>query len=224
MKWGQKLTARFEIVRSVSGIANGPGGCKAFGMTAKRLFVGLGFSDEFKKSLEPWVKKIRKTADQKDIHLKWTPPSNYHVTLVFLGNVSIEDISLYESKMQEVARKQAPFALKIRHISGFPTLNQSRVIYMGVQRSQALLDLQSALEEELVPPEKYENDYTPHLTLARLKNPKSCRDLVSPFEHVDLGRQAVTHIRLYNSVLSRGFPVYEMISEAELAATPKETS
>ncbi len=185
-------------------------------MSEKRLFVGLGFSKSFAQSVEPWTKKIRKTADHKDISLKWTPPTNYHVTLVFLGNTPEEQIPQIEAKMKEVAQKHAPFSLKIRDIGAFPTLNQARVIYIGVQRSQAILDLQTDLEQALLPNAEPDHEYRPHLTLARLRNPKSCRDLLSPFEHVDLGKQSVMSICLFNSVLSHGYPIYERISEVEL--------
>jgi 2'-5' RNA ligase len=182
----------------------------------KRLFIGLTFSDNFKKSVEPWVKKIRKNADQKEISLRWTPPTNYHVTLVFLGDTPEDQIPAIEEKMRQVGERNSTFSLKIRNISGFPTLNQTRVIYLGVQRSQAILNLQSDLERELLPPEKFEDDYAPHLTLARLRNPKSCRDLLSPFEHIDLGKQSVTSICLFSSVLSQGYPIYEVLYRAEL--------
>lgn len=186
---------------------------------AKRLFIGLSFSPELAKELSPWILKIQKNADKKETSLRWTPPENYHVTLVFLGETVAEEIPLIEEKMQGVAARHAPFHLKIRNISAFPMVTQARVLYVGVQRSQNILDLQSDLEGELLAPEKVEADYTPHLTLARLRNPKSCRDLLSPFEHVDLGKQQVSSIVLFNSVLTNGSPVYEPLARFELTGT-----
>jgi 2'-5' RNA ligase len=188
----------------------------------KRLFIGMGFSEQFARDVEPWVKKIKKTADHKETSLRWIPTTNYHVTLVFLGNTHNEDIPQIETTMAEVASRHSPFNIKIRDISAFPTLTQARVIYLGVQRSQNLLDLQSDLESALLPPEKSERDYSPHLTLARLRNPKSCRDLLSPFSHVDLGKQRVSSILLFNSVLANGYPVYERLSQFELINKPDQ--
>ncbi len=190
----------------------------SFNMDTKRLFVAIGFSEKFRQSVDVWTKKIRKTADHKEIHLKWTPPDNYHVTLAFLGDTLISDIPKIQEQIHEVAQKHTPFHLKIRGISGFPTVSQARVLYLGVQRSQAILDLQSAMEQALLPPEKVDHEYSPHLTIARLRNPKSCRDLLSPFEHIDLGKQEVTSVALYQSILSNGFPVYEKIFEVNLRA------
>lgn len=185
-------------------------------MKSKRLFIGLVFSDKFATALEPWVKKIKKSADRKDVSLKWTPAANYHTTLVFLGDTNEEQIPTIEEKIKLVASRHKNFKLKIREISGFPTISQARVIYLSVQRSQAILDLQSDLEKEILPPEKVEPDYVPHLTIARLRNPKTIRDLISPFQHIDLGKQDVTSIRLFSSVLANGYPIYELISKFDL--------
>lgn len=185
-------------------------------MAKKRLFIGLGFSSKFAKELEPWVKKIKKTADQKEIGLKWTVPENYHITLVFLGDTPEEEIPLIHEKMKIAADLHSSFSLKIRSVGGFPSLQSARVLYVGVQRSQAILDLQSELERQFKSPEEVEHDYTPHLTLARLRNPRSCRDLLSPFEHMDLGKQEVNEIVLFSSVLAGSFPVYERILEVPL--------
>jgi 2'-5' RNA ligase len=185
-------------------------------MAQQRLFIGLGFSKKFARDLDPWVKKIRKTADHKEMDLKWIPPENYHITLVFLGNTAEELIPEIESKMHQIANQHQSFNLKIRGLDGFPNVQQARVLYLGVQRSQNILDLQSHLESDLQNPADIEQDYTPHLTIARLRNPKSCRDLISPFEHLDLGKQEVTEIILFNSVMAGAFPVYERILQVPL--------
>jgi RNA 2',3'-cyclic 3'-phosphodiesterase len=185
-------------------------------MEFKRLFVGIGFTDSFSKSVETWTKKIRKTADQKEIYLRWTPPDNYHVTLVFLGDTPINDIPRIQETIEQVAKQHSRFQLKIRDISGFPTVQQARVLYLGVQRSQAILDLQTDLESALLPQDRAEHDYSPHLTIARLRNPKSCRDLLSPFAHIDLGKQEVGSVGLFQSKLANGFPIYDKLFQVDL--------
>ncbi len=181
----------------------------------KRLFIGIGFSEKLTTALEPWIRKLRKTADHKETHLKWVPRENYHVTLVFLGNTPKSAISEISEKMNLVAARHSKFQLKIREVGAFPSPAQARVITVGVQRSQAILDLQSDLENELQVPG--DREYAPHLTLARLKNPKSCRDLLSPFQHLDLGKQEVFEITLFESILAGPFPVYRKLFTAPLS-------
>lgn len=171
--------------------------------------------------MEPWVKKIKKTADQKEISLRWTPAENYHVTLVFLGETDEETIPQIEEQMKTIATKHSAFSLKVRGVGGFPEISHARVLYLGIQRSQNLLNLQSDLEQIFKDPQFHERDYSPHLTLARLRNPRSCRDLLSPFEHLDLGKQEVQEIVLYQSVLAGSFPVYKPLARALLVAHEK---
>ncbi len=180
-------------------------------MAQKRLFIGLSFSDKFAKDLEPWIKKIKKTADKKETDLNWTPTENFHVTLVFLGNTDEDHIPHIIEKMQVVAKKHVPFKLKLRGLDGFPSLTPARVLYLGVQRSQSILNLQSELEQILQIAPEHESGYVPHLTIARLRNPKSCRDLVSPFVHIDLGKQEVSEIVLFNSVMQGNVVAYEKV-------------
>lgn len=157
-------------------------------MGHKRLFIGLAFSSQFATDLEPWIRKIKKTDDHKETNLNWTPKDNFHVTLLFLGDTDDEKIPSLIANMQPIAEKHASFKLKIRGIGGFPSL-----------------------------PEKFEPEFTPHLTLARPRSLKSCRDLVSPFEHIDLGKQNVNEIVLFSSNLHNGLVSYEKLALVPLA-------
>ena len=189
-------------------------------MEEKRLFVGIGFSDSFSSQVMTWTKKLRKVADKKEISLRWVPEDNYHVTLVFLGPTPIDRIPSLQKSLEKVALENSIFSLKIRQIGAFPTIEHARVLWLGVQRSQALLNLQSAVEQALQNrPEA--DDYTPHMSLARLRDAKGCRDLISPFEHVDFGRQEIREIILYQSLQAGAFPVYNKL--ASFALQPKAT-
>ena len=182
----------------------------------KRLFVGLSFEEKLGRDLEPWVKKLKKTADQKDMTLKWVPQENYHMTLVFLGDTDEAQIPEIAKRLDEVANTHAGFELKLRGLDAFPEITSARVIYLGAQKSQALLDLQSQVERVIQGEAKEDRGYVPHLTLARLRNPKSCRDLLSPFQHVDMGRREVRELHLYESLQAGPFPVYKKLHSAKL--------
>jgi 2'-5' RNA ligase len=185
-------------------------------MPNKRLFVAIGFSEGFRKEVETWMRKLRKTADQKEMSVKWTPPDHFHVTLVFLGNTPEGEIPRLTDALARVASRHRPFELKIRSVGAFPAVEHARALWLGVQRSQALLDLQSDLENELGKSSEETHEFTPHLTFGRLRSPKSCRDLLSPFQHADFGRQQVSEIVLYESLQAGNFPVYKPVARAPL--------
>jgi 2'-5' RNA ligase len=59
-----------------------------------------------------------------------------------------------------------------------------------------------------------EEDFNPHITIGRLRNPKSCKDLISPFVRKSFGSVHVNKIVLFESKLQSYFPVYTPIFEA----------
>lgn len=108
----------------------------------KRLFVALGASEIYKESLV-YIKKLKVNFGQKEIGVQWVPQENWHITLVFIGEVPTEKIEDIKESLKKACRASKPFKLHMSNFGGFPDLHQARVIWMGVQRSQALLDLQS---------------------------------------------------------------------------------
>lgn len=182
----------------------------------KRLFIGIGFTEDLPLALAPWMKKLRRLSDEKEISVKWSPPENYHVTLVFLGETEDSQIPNICRAMDRVAQKTAPFSLKLDTIDAFPEISHGRAIYLKVQRSQKLLDLHSDLEREL----QRETDfgYSPHLTLGRLRNPRNCRDFLSPVKDVNLGKHHVNAFTLFESIQTGPFSVYKAMCESRLSA------
>lgn len=185
-------------------------------MADKRVFAGIGFGEALGRDFAPWMKKLRKTADQKEIALKWTPVENYHVTLFFLGETPEEEIPALAAKLETAAGSFPVFELKLRGLDALPGIEHARVLYLDVQRSQTLVELQAAVAAALAGGVRDGDDYVPHLTVARLRNPKGVRDLLSPFRHVDLGRQAVTEVVLYESIQTGPYSVYQPLHRVPL--------
>lgn len=189
-------------------------------MANKRIFAGIGFGEELGRDFAPWVKKLKKTADQKEIGLKWTPPENYHVTLFFLGETAEEEVPALAEKLEAAVAPFAGFELKLRGLGAFPSVENARVLYLDVQRSQNLLELQAAVAAALSGGVRDGDDYLPHLTVSRLRNPKGVRDLLSPFRHVDLGRWAVKEVVLFESIQTGPFSVYKPLHRVPLMESP----
>lgn len=186
---------------------------------SKRLFIGLGFSNSLAKELEPWLKKLKRFGDEKGLQIKWSPPDNFHVTLVFLGPTSVGDLPTLQEKIAAAVAKHNCFSLKLDGISALPELERGRVVYLDVQRSQKILDLQGELESILGRPN--EQGYFPHLTLGRLRNTASCRDFLSPVRNANLGKQLVNSVSLFESIQTGPFSIYKPLQRFDLK--PSET-
>lgn len=180
----------------------------------KRLFVAIKPSLGQIYQLDPYLKKLKKSFDQKEIQIKWSPLENMHITLSFLGETSEEKIPDLREKVSKVASDFHEFNLKIHDLGAFDHFQKARTLFVDVQRSQSLLDLQSLIEQklDLIP----QQQYYPHLTLGRLRNPNSIESAISPFKKIDLGKGEISSIFLMESQLHGHFPVYSDIFEAPL--------
>ncbi|GIL16993.1 MAG: RNA 2',3'-cyclic phosphodiesterase [Oligoflexia bacterium] len=175
----------------------------------KRLFVALSASKGIEVQATQLIKKLKQGSDQKEIDVRWSRPENLHVTLLFLGETQESEIPKIKNAIQQVVDKLEPFSLKVENISAFPDVNSGRVVFIQVQRSQKILDLVTALEQSLGYPES--TNYVPHMTIGRLRNPKSVKDMISPFVRKKFGKISVDEIILYESIQAGPYPVYKVI-------------
>lgn len=188
----------------------------------KKLFIAIATSEGLENSASQIIKKLRITADQRHIDIRWTPTENFHVTLVFLGGTQEDKIPEVEGVMQEVASQHPPFSLKISDVGAFPDEFRSRVLWFGVQNSKALRALQGELSQKFQD-KKYpmeSREYSPHLTIGRLRNPHKTKDLTSPFVRKKIAKILIQNIVLYESVGSAPFPVYKALKTFSLTGAP----
>lgn len=176
---------------------------------SERLFLAIGFEEELCKKLNQEVKKVKINLDKAEIGYKWVPPENYHVTLVFLGNQNAEQKAKIVEAIQSIQGSFAGFDLLISGVDAFSSEREARAIYCGVQNKKGLRSLVNQVREAInMPPDE---TYTPHLTIARLRNPANVRDIISPVRRKDFFKVNVTEIRLYRSIQAGPYPVYEVL-------------
>lgn len=175
----------------------------------KRLFWGIGLKEALKSEGAAQLEKTKISAKKKGMDVKWQAPSNYHATLLFLGETPEKDIDGIIEKGRAAARGFASFNLKLRGAGAFPKEEQGRVLYVGVQAKRDLLALHrefhNAFKKDFALDER---EFIPHMTIGRLKNKRNLKDVVSPMKGKDFGKARVREVILYESSLSGAFPVY----------------
>lgn len=195
----------------------------------KRLFVAINTSNLFGPAFQPFLKKLKIGADQKEIAMRWTQPENYHVTLSFLGERPAGDIPRIFRALEEAVQISNPFALKMEDVSAFPSETNGRVIYVGVQSKRSLHQLKSTIdlklvEHGLIKPSEIETEYSPHLTIGRLRNSQHVKDFLSPVKRKSFGKIEVNQVVLYESFLQGYFPKYIQIGSFHLSPTEQSFS
>jgi 2'-5' RNA ligase len=103
---------------------------------------------------------------------RWVEPENYHLTLRFIGDVDGAVARDVASMLGSVSRPQ--FNLRLDGLSSFGG-RKPRAVVAAVEASPPLLDLQSEHERLLqrIGLEPEGRKYTPHVTLARLRDTSS---------------------------------------------------
>ena len=162
-----------------------------------RLFVAVDLPEEVKKE----VKDICR--DLPGAH--WVPQDQLHLTLRFIGDA---DDALFLAIKAALARVSgAPFRFALKGIGHFPPGKRARVLWVGMEKREPLLELQQAVERALteagVPPD--ERPFSPHITLARFRDPFP--GATASFEERHSGFASapfeVDAFYLYSSVLTR---------------------
>ncbi len=183
-----------------------------------RLFFALKIDGDALPLLKSAFTKLKKNAGEKEWDLKFTPFNQMHITLQFLGNVEAAELDQLNAVALEVAARHKPFDLELSGVDAFADVHQARVIWAGVQNKKNLQALQEDLEKSLARAARTEAfAYTPHLTLARLRNPRSVKDFISPFVRKSFGTMACHQIGLYKSELRGHYPHYELVQAFELS-------
>ncbi|HYG84655.1 MAG TPA: RNA 2',3'-cyclic phosphodiesterase [Azospirillum sp.] len=175
-----------------------------------RLFVALDFPDDVRDRLAGLAGGVPGA--------RWTDPSNLHLTLRFIGEVPGHTAADIDATLSEI---EVPgFDLTLDGVGMYGSNRHARVLWAGVERTEALTHLQSKVESALVRCglEPEERKFSPHVTLARLKD--APKERIGRFlEERGLfraGPMRIDHFTLYRSLLGKGGAVYEALREYPL--------
>jgi 2'-5' RNA ligase len=150
---------------------------------------------------------------------RWVDPENYHVTLRFIGDVDDQTEREVASLLGRVRRK--PFELRFDELSAFGG-RRPRAVIASLAQTAALMELQAEHERlmQRVGLEPEGRKYTPHVTLARLRDSTSrqvadyltTRALIAPLPFT------VSRFVLFSSRASVGGGPYVVEAAYPLAA------
>ena len=180
----------------------------------KRLFIAIPIKPS--ANFLSAIKKLKINGDKKGWPLKWTPSQNLHITLKFLGECERTDN--IKKIMENTCSSFNSLTVHLHGVGAFPHEDKGRVIWAGVKKKRNLMDLQFCLENQFVK-EGYLSDqeeYSPHLTLCRLRHFRHLKDFISPFKRKDFGKVTVSHLTLFMSELRGNYPLYTPLEEFPL--------
>ena len=178
-----------------------------------RYFFGLAPAGLLEhQELKVLLSRMKRTLAERDKEVRWLQPASWHVTLLYLGALS-------EAQCVEVMQRFSAWNLGVKHhsinlefhgLGAFPNLEEARVLWLGLSRSQELQGLQADLQGHFSAAgfNFEEREFTPHMSLVRFRNPTHVRELVKLGGRKSFGSYKIGEIVLYKSVLEGKFPKY----------------
>lgn len=155
--------------------------------------------------------------------LRFTDPSQAHITLKFLGDTDPERLDELNAELAEAVDESGvePFNAEIGGLGVFPHLDYISVVWVGVREgTEQLTRLHEAIESRTTAigfdPEDHE--FTPHATIARMDHAggkEIVQDAVSNRDP-DIGTVRFEEIRLTKSELTPDGPEYSTVESFEL--------
>ena len=183
-----------------------------------RAFIAVPVPDEARAALAVLQQEL--AASRADV--KWVEPSQLHLTLKFLGEISEAQRDALKTALAQIGQEEPAFAMRLEAVGAFPTVAAPRVVWVGVEEGrEPLARIAARLNEEGarlgITPEA--RAFSAHLTLGRVRSPTRRAALVERLRAVYWEPSApwrVTTLRLYQSVLSSSGPAYTVLSEVPL--------
>ena len=170
-----------------------------------RLFIAIGMPEEIKDYIIGLQEKIR---DNKS-KIRFVNKAQIHLTLKFLGEVQPHVAEEIKDTLKNI--KFAPFSVHLDKIGVFPSENYIRVIWVGLNPEEPVLQLQKSIDESLKNLFKKEKDFKAHITLARVKYIDNKNDFTNKLKNINIENKKidVNSFKLVKSTLTPQGPIYE---------------
>ena len=183
-----------------------------------RLFLSVDLPPELATEIEALQEQF---ADAEG--LRFTDPSQAHVTMKFLGDVRGDRIDELQAAVSEaIARIDVdPFEAKVGGLGVFPSPDYISVVWTGFRAGgEELTRIHQTLEAATIELgfEPEEHAFTPHVTIARMDDARG-KELVQHKlreEDPTVGTFDVAEVRLTESTLTENGPEYETIARVPL--------
>jgi 2'-5' RNA ligase len=176
-----------------------------------RLFTALDLPGGVVRNLEELVARLKPAAA---IH--WSPPANLHITTKFIGEWPEARLPELQSALAALPERP-PIEVSVSKLGFYPNQRAPRVFWCGVEAAglaALAVETEAAMESLGVAGEN--RAYSPHLTLARIKDRCDLRPLhsaIGAIPSLDFGRFTVPSFFLFRSQLHPTGSVYTKLAE-----------
>jgi 2'-5' RNA ligase len=183
-----------------------------------RAFIGIAIDPETIKKISAAIAELTPRIDA----VRWVAPTNFHVTLKFLGEVEETKLQLIAQALRRDLSPFPRFSINAKGLGVFPTARRPRILWVGLV-GNGLVALAAKVETALLPlgiaPEK--RAFEPHLTVGRWRQlsmvKKNLADELERWKDFEFGPSKVDEVILIQSVLKPEGATYKYLATVPLA-------
>jgi 2'-5' RNA ligase len=182
---------------------------------AMRAFLAVDPPEEIFNEIIKIQERLKKTIGGD---IRWVRPEGIHLTLKFFGYVYQSDVANISLVVKNNVANMKALMLNVRNLGAFPSLNRPRVLWLGLDGdTDALISLQVEIDTGFQEYgfKKEERPFRPHLTLARIKEPRGLDGLaeaVKKNEDYNAGSFTISGLTLFKSELRPTGAIYTKLS------------
>jgi 2'-5' RNA ligase len=192
-------------------------------MSLLRAFIAIELPGHVCDAIQKQTTRLRQTLGNDLI--RWVPTQNMHLTLKFLGDTSTAYLDFLKQLLAREADSHPQFDLQLGGLGAFPTSRRPRLLWVGIHAPTNLASLQRGIEAgaSRLGYEQEERDFSPHLTIGRVRQNASPLDLQKVRTALDtiqlgnIGIARVDSIHLFKSDLQPGGSIYTKLFSAPLS-------
>lgn len=185
----------------------------------KRIFVAIDLPSFVKQAVSDYQNALKKIFNH--LRISWEKTEKLHLTLKFLGNIDEKQLENLKIIVSQIAAANSGFQLQTTTNGVFPQLQNPRVLWIGLlDKENVLTEVNQKLEFECekIGVSRENRRYVPHLTIARIREPKKSLSLAK--KHLQNKFSAmefeVSEIVVYESNLQPDGSVYLPVARFEL--------
>jgi len=177
-----------------------------------RLFTAVTLGSTVEANAQAGLERLRALAPKA----RWVKPDGFHLTLVFLGEVSEAQFPAIGDALTPVSHHHTPFTLTVGSGGCFGRPSHPHVLWADVKGDTAALEALQAEVAAVLEPLGFPREkrmYTAHLTLARSKDPKgdpAFLECKKALEGQHWGEGRVEHLVLFESKGGKYVPRLEL--------------
>ncbi|MGD9128844.1 MAG: RNA 2',3'-cyclic phosphodiesterase [Planctomycetia bacterium] len=184
-----------------------------------RTFIAVEIDTAVRSKASEVIQRLGRTSSE----IKWVEPESMHLTLKFLGDVSLTETSRICDAVAEAVKEIKPFDMEMAGVGAFPNIHRPRTIWLGADEgTDEIVALQEAIDHGMknLGFRLESRRFQPHLTLGRVKqlgpDVEILAEMLEAESDFGAGRTPVDQVIVFSSQLTKAGPIYSPLGTLSL--------